>query len=117
MTFRWKDYAHGSKQRKMTLTTDEFLRRFLLHVLPGGFVRLRHFGFLANRQRGEHMARCRHLLAAQNLSDCSAPASARSVPVRRVCPLCGGAMEILERLTAQQITFRRVGGQSFVDTS
>jgi hypothetical protein len=63
--FRWKDYAHGSKQRKMTLTTDEFLRRFLLHVLPGGFVRLRHFGFLANRQRGEHLARCRQLLTSQ----------------------------------------------------
>jgi Putative transposase len=117
VTFRWKDYAHGSKQRKMTLTTDEFLRRFLLHVLPGGFVRLRHFGFLANRQRGEHIARCRQLLTSQNPLNSSAPVPARPVPVRRVCPLCAGRMEILERLTAQQITFRRVGGQSFVDTS
>ena len=49
VTFRWKDYAHGNKQRKMTLTATEFLRRFFLHVLPQGFVRIRHFGFLANR--------------------------------------------------------------------
>ena len=48
VTFRWKDYAHGNKKRKMTLSADEFLRRFLLHVLPRGFVRIRHFGFLAN---------------------------------------------------------------------
>jgi predicted Zn-ribbon and HTH transcriptional regulator len=49
VTFRWKDYAHGNKKRKMTLAADEFLRRFLLHVLPRGFVRIRFFGFLANR--------------------------------------------------------------------
>ena len=117
VTFRWKDYAHGSKQRKMTLTTDEFLRRFLLHVLPHGFVRIRHFGFLANRQRGEHIAQCRQLLTSQNLSNASAPAEVRPVSVRRVCPLCTGAMEILERLTAQQVTVRYAGRQSFLDTS
>ncbi|MDQ2773386.1 MAG: transposase [Acidobacteriota bacterium] len=55
VTFRWKDYAHGSKQKLMTVTAEEFLRRFLLHVLPHGFVRIRFFGFLANR-------RCRSLL-------------------------------------------------------
>jgi hypothetical protein len=49
VTFRWKDYAHGKKKSKMTLTADEFLRRFLLHVLPRGFVRIRHFGFLSAR--------------------------------------------------------------------
>ncbi len=51
VTFRWKDYAHGSKQRKMTVTAEEFLRRFMLHVLPRGFVRIRFSGFLANRRR------------------------------------------------------------------
>jgi Putative transposase/Transposase zinc-binding domain len=117
VTFRWKDYAHGSRQRKMTLTTDEFLRRFLLHVLPRGFMRLRHFGFLANRQRGEHLARCRQLLASPNLSNSSAPTLARPVSVRRVCPLCAGAMEIRERLTAQKIAVRYAGRQSFLDTS
>lgn len=50
-SFRWKDYAHGGKQRTMTLDAVEFLRRFFLHVLPKGFVRIRHFGFLANRRR------------------------------------------------------------------
>jgi hypothetical protein len=51
VTFRWKDYARGNKQRKMTLTAEEFLRRFVQHVLPRGFVRIRHFGFLANSCR------------------------------------------------------------------
>ena len=51
VTFRWKDYAHGNKKRKMTVSADEFLRRFLLHMLPRGFIRIRHFGILANRSR------------------------------------------------------------------
>jgi outer membrane protein assembly factor BamB len=56
VTFRWKDYAHGSKPGTMTLGATEFLRRFFLHVLPKGFVRIRHFGFLANRFRASHLA-------------------------------------------------------------
>jgi len=52
VTFRWRDYAHGNKKRKMTLSAEEFIRRFLLHVLPQGLVRIRHFGFMANHQRG-----------------------------------------------------------------
>lgn len=62
--FRWKDSAHGNRVKTMTLPAEEFLRRFLLHVLPGGFVRIRHFGFLANRGRTAKLARCRALLAA-----------------------------------------------------
>jgi hypothetical protein len=62
VTFSWKDYAHGNQQRSMTLTTDEFIRRFLLHVLPRGFQRLRQFGFLANRRRRHKLALCRQLL-------------------------------------------------------
>ena len=53
VTFRWKDYAHGNKKRMMTVTADEFLRRFLLHTLPRGFVRIRFCGFLADRRRRE----------------------------------------------------------------
>jgi hypothetical protein len=64
VTFRWKDYAHGSKQRLMTLTSEEFLRRFLIHTLPRGFVRIRFFGFLANRRRTTLLALCRQLLDA-----------------------------------------------------
>jgi hypothetical protein len=61
--FRWKDYRNGNRQRTMTLATDEFIRRFLLHVLPEGFQRIRYYGFLANRHREQKLARCRQLLA------------------------------------------------------
>jgi hypothetical protein len=63
VTFSWKDYAHGQRQSLMTLNTDEFIRRFLLHVLPRGFQRLRQFGLLANRRRREKLALCRKLLS------------------------------------------------------
>src|SRR5580704_464972 len=59
VAFRWKDYAHGSNKRKMTLSANEFLRRFFLHVLPPGFVRIRSFGFLANRSRTKLLPLCR----------------------------------------------------------
>jgi Putative transposase/Transposase zinc-binding domain len=61
--FRWKDYRHGNQQKTMALTTNEFIRRFLLHVLPAGFQRIRYYGFLGNRCREEKLARCRRLLA------------------------------------------------------
>jgi hypothetical protein len=64
VTFEWKDYAGGNKARIMTLDAVEFIRRFLLHILPGGFVRIRQFGFLANRARGKKLALCRALLDA-----------------------------------------------------
>ena len=63
VTFRWRDSAHKNKKRLMTLPVDEFLRRFLLHVLPPGFVRIRHFGFLAHRRRGASLPLCLQLLA------------------------------------------------------
>ena len=62
VTFRWKDYAHGNAQKEMPLSVVEFTRRFLLHVLPRGFVRIRHYGFLANRCRQEKLALCKRLL-------------------------------------------------------
>ncbi len=115
VTFRWKDYAHGSKKRKMTITAHEFLRRFLLHVLPKGFVRIRFFGFLANRRRRTQLAQCQQLLAAL-----PQPRS-RPAPVQPIatwlCPLCGGTMVVVERLTAQQVADRTAGLQGYVDTS
>ena len=63
VTFRWKDYAHGNKQRKMTLAATEFLRRFTQHILPRGFVRIRQFGFLTNTRRSTLLALARKLLA------------------------------------------------------
>jgi len=63
VTFSYKDYKHAQQQKVMTLSADEFLRRFLLHVLPDGFQRIRHYGLLGNRHRAENLARCRELLA------------------------------------------------------
>ena len=65
VTFHWKDYAHGGGQKTMTLKATEFIRRFLLHVLPSGFVRIRHYGFLANRVCQEKLALCRALLGVE----------------------------------------------------
>jgi hypothetical protein len=60
--FRWRDYRHGNRHRTMAVAADEFIRRFLLHVLPSGFQRIRYYGFLANRCRHEKLVRCRELL-------------------------------------------------------
>jgi hypothetical protein len=118
VTFRWKDYAHKSKQRLMTVTAEEFLRRFLLHVLPRRFVRIRFCGFLANRSRRALLPLCRQLLAAhQLLPSATQTASALTSPCAWLCPHCGGGMALIEKLTAQQIQWRSVGRESSADTS
>lgn len=114
VTFRWKDYTHGNKKRKMTLAADEFLRRFLLHILPRGFVRIRHFGFLANRSRATLIPLCRKLLIETPPLLTTAVAVIRT---RRRCPVCTAEMIIVEKLTAQQIRWRSAERKSFVDTS
>jgi putative transposase len=116
--FRWKDYAHGNKRRLMTIAAEEFLRRFLLHTLPRGFVRIRFFGFLANRRRATSLASCRQLLKTDPRL-CSTPQATAEPRARAgwTCPLCGGPMAITERLTAQQISAESVGRATFVDTS
>jgi hypothetical protein len=115
VTFRWKDYAHGNKQRKMTLTAEEFLRRFMLHVLPRGFVRIRFSGFLATRRRKELLPLCQRLLK-------SAPPQRSEAPVSELkptwlCPHCGGPMVLIEKLTAQQISRRSACRKVLVDSS
>ena len=65
--FRWKDYRRDNRHATMTLTADEFIRRFLIHVLPGGFQRIRYYGFLCNRRRQDKLARCRQLLGMANV--------------------------------------------------
>jgi len=105
VAFRWKDYAHHNRRRVMSLTHEEFLRRFLLHVLPKGFPRIRYFGFLANRRRGQLLSLCQTLLC-KSLSareTPSAPAASSTEPAIWQCPRCQGSMQILERLTALQI--------------
>jgi hypothetical protein len=103
VTFRWKDYAHGDKKKAMTLNASEFLRRFLMHVLPRGFVRIRFFGFLANRRRTELLHTCRRLLA----TEVAVPAPTTVVdPVgsadntqQPLCPVCRcGSLLLMERL-------------------
>jgi hypothetical protein len=108
VSFRWRDSAHNNRKRVMSLPVDEFLRRFLLHLLPRGLVRIRNFGFLANRQRATLLPLCFCLL--QNSEHRSAPVSSsselpRSTPLPR-CPLCGGAMQLIERITPAQLLLR-----------
>ena len=97
VSFRWKDYAADSKQKVMTVSADEFLRRFLIHVLPKGLVRIRHFVLFANRKRSASLLRCRFLLNA------AAP-SQQPVPTAQIkCPLCSEPMLVVERITSYQL--------------
>jgi len=105
VTFRWKDYAHGSKQRKMKLTAVEFLRRFVQHILPLGFVRIRYFGFLANRWRARLIPLCRQL-QGNAPPPSSVKQSATKAAATWQCPRCGSVMLVYERLTAQQLASR-----------
>lgn len=109
VTFRWRDSAHHNKKRVMTLYANEFLRRFLLHVLPPGFVRIRYFGFLSTRNRCTLLPLCRRLLAATETMPHLAAMSSERKSTQRVtwlCPHCHGLMVILERWTASQLRFR-----------
>ena len=116
VTFRWKDYAHGNKKRVMTVSTNEFLGRFMLHVLPKGFVRIRFFGFMANRRRAAQLPQCQQLLLAAPAASPTLPARPTSVAAW-TCPVCGGTMTLVERLTTQQIVERSVGLRSYIDSS
>jgi len=104
VTFRWRDSAHNNEQKLMTVSLDEFLRRFLLHLLPKGFVRIRNFGFLANRRRATLLPLCFHLLDATQEPQHEQDAS-DSYDLWR-CPKCGGPMVVVERLTAADIQLR-----------
>jgi hypothetical protein len=84
----------------MTLLAAEFLRRFFLHVLPKGFVRIRYFGFLANRFRSRCLALCQQLLASDRLP----PSSSSEAQSRWHCPHCGATMLVVQRLTAVELS-------------
>jgi hypothetical protein len=81
VTFNYKDYAHGNRPRTMTLDGVEFLRRFLMHEVPRGFMRIRHFGLLANRVRAKNLDTCRSLLCAPPPADCPILDTAQTCPV------------------------------------
>jgi hypothetical protein len=100
--FRYKDYAHGNRKRVMTLTALEFVRRLLLHVLPTGLQRIRHYGILANRHRHEKLTWCRRLLGSASAAEPDSPEETRktrespsSITPTRVCPVCGAGRMIV----------------------
>jgi len=113
VAFRWRDYAHGNKKRKMTLSAEEFIRRFLLHVLPNRFVRIRHFGFMANYQRSASLDICRQLLDMAPIVRSTEMTSTSSA---RLCPTCHGPITVIERLNPAQLRWRFVA-KCFSDTS
>ena len=97
VSFRWRDYRHRGKTKVMTLDAHEFIRRFLLHTLPDGFHRIRHYGFLANGQRAVRLDLCRRLLASPQQDDIEPKAESAAVTAERLaathrCPCCGERM-------------------------
>src|ERR1700674_4746573 len=106
-TFRWRDSAHHNEQKLLPLSLNEFLCRFLLHILPQGFVRIRNFGFLANRKRATLLPLCFQLLgSAQQLQPGQHASSTEDCPDLWRCPKCGGPMKVIERFTAAEIQLR-----------
>lgn len=103
VAFRWRDYRQHGKAKIMTLKAHEFIRRFLLHALPDGFHRIRHYGFLANGHRSRKLALCRKLLAATSPEAAIDAAASAEDPIPfdwdSSCPCCGGAMVTLAILT------------------
>jgi len=107
VTFHWRDSAHQNEQKLLTLSLDEFLRRFLLHLLPNRFVRIRNFGFLANRRRTASLPLCFQLLPSrlgpQTGQDAATADGAKDL---WRCPECSGPMVVLERLAPAEIQLR-----------
>jgi hypothetical protein len=117
ITFRWKDYTHGSKQKLMTVTAEEFLRRFLLHVLPHGFVRIRFFGFLANRGRKALLPLCRQLLQMPTPGCQNAALPKAGSAALWECPRCGGAMLLVQSFTPTELNSQSVERRIRFDSS
>jgi hypothetical protein len=116
VTFQWKDYTHGDQRRTMTLSAMEFLRRFVQHILPRGFVRLRQSGFLANSCRVARVALARRLLAIPPVPAVPTDATATDEMMPRAswaCPRCGATMIVGPILAAFRLATRALG----VDTS
>ena len=114
VTFKWKDYRVKGRYRHktMTLAADEFIRRFLLHVLPSGLHRIRHYGLLANTTRKDNIARTRELLMSENTeapmdaavnNGDTADSDHRDASATYVCPDCGAAMIIIETFERGQL--------------
>jgi hypothetical protein len=120
VTFAWRDYAQGARSKTMTLGTGEFVRRFCLHLLPKGFVKIRHFGFLSNRQRQTRVAQARALLQPVTPSAAAAPeprpagSKESDAPPGVVCPYCGGRRLLLVEIVPPR---GRLGFTAALDSS
>jgi hypothetical protein len=119
VSFRWKDYRDGSHQKIMTLDADEFIRRFLIHVLPDGFHRIRYFGFLSNCHRARKLERCRELLGMARPEPADDPPAdyrdryeALTGQSLRQCPHCHTGIMVVIACIAQPVICRPI-----VDTS
>jgi hypothetical protein len=120
VTFRWKDYrAKGRERQKvMTLASEEFIRRFLIHVLPNGFHRIRHYGLFANGGRTENLARARQLLGLPASQSEPCDTDADEPPMQTVpCPCCGGRMIIIETFERGSTPRTRPSSPIRIDTS
>jgi hypothetical protein len=121
VTFSYKDYAAGNVTKTMTLPVCEFTRRFLLHVLPRGFVRIRHYGVLANRSRQQKLEQCRRLLTAPapQITTCDVARTELDLQAETNCPACGqGRMVIVGNLDLLNPAYSRPAGQVLTtDTS
>jgi Zn finger protein HypA/HybF involved in hydrogenase expression len=128
VTFRFKDYTDGSREKTMTLVADEFIRRFLLHVLPDHFLRIRHFGLFANRHRQRNLEACRRLIAASLPAPLVALDSGSDAPretpqpeeKRKQCPHCGGERVLRLQIPAGLpflVPFTSVGSSPRQDSS
>jgi hypothetical protein len=100
----------------MTVSAEEFLRRFLLHTLPRGFVRIRFFGYMAHRRRAALLPICRELIGANSESEKSETAQVADQPTW-LCPRCSGPMVVIQRLTAEQIAWESFTRIDVADTS
>jgi hypothetical protein len=113
VTFQWKDYAHDNQSRPMTLSAMEFLRRFVQHILPRGFVRIRQSGFLANTYRSTRVALARTLLSAARTTGATPPTATETPTVATwACPRCGAAMILGPILSALQLMTITLGFDS-----
>jgi hypothetical protein len=116
VTFRWRDSADHNTQKPMTVEAVEFIRRFLLHVLPAGFVKIRHFGFLANCNRGKALKLCGALLSATEPPDLLTPRQHNAI--ERRCPCCNiGTLCLLGYIPAGCVNIPAAPGSNSMDSS
>ncbi len=122
VTFKWKDYRvkGRDRQKTMTLAASEFIRRFLMHVLPGGFHRIRHYGLFASAARAKNIARIRGLLTPPATANCAAPNDAREKPKPAFephCPCCGGLMIVVKTFEGARPRKPPAASRFRIDTS